>query len=186
MEIASRSRPAQVDLNIGCAGIGRSARHPGNVAQADHSAIGGKVDRQMSCLSGTPETYPDLSSSVPPPAGVTAFCAAARERCPVDAEAGQLLGRELHEHALVLRAQNVDLGDVGHLKQLLADLVDVVPKLSLGEPIGGEAVDDGVGVAEFVIEIGPDHTLWQWLMSRTFLRTWYPVSGASPGDVEST
>ena len=76
-------------------------------------------------------------------------------------EARQLLGRELDVDALVLRAEDVDLGDVRQLQELLADVVDVVPQLPVREAVRGEAVDDAVGVAELVVEAGADDALRQ-------------------------
>ena len=49
----------------------------------------------------------------------------------------------------------------GTLQQLRADVVDVVPQLAVGEAVRGEAVDDAVGVAELVVEAGPDDALRQ-------------------------
>ena len=60
-------------------------------------------------------------------------------------------------------------------------VVDVVAQLALGEAVGGEAVDDAVGVAELVVEVGADRRPAAACsrMSRTFLRTWYQMSGTS-------
>ena len=95
--------------------------------------------------------------------------------------------RELDIHALVLGAQDVDLGDVRQLEQLLADVVHVVEQLALGEAVGGEAVDNAVGVAKLVVEAGADDALRKRVRRcrRTFLRTWYQMSGTSAGGVES-
>ena len=49
------------------------------------------------------------------------------QRGAVDPEARQLLGRELHIDALVLRPENVDLRDVRQLKEPLSDVVHIVP-----------------------------------------------------------
>ena len=35
-------------------------------------------------------------------------------------------------------------------------VLDIVAKLAVGETVGGEAVDDPEGVAELVVEAGPD------------------------------
>ena len=91
------------------------------------------------------------------------------QRRAVDAEPGHLFGRELDIDALVLRAQDVDLGDVGHLQELLADLDDVVPQLAVGEAVGGEAIDDAVGVAELVVEAGADDALRQGVADVAYL-----------------
>ena len=75
----------------------------------------------------------------------------------------------------------------GTCSRLRADVLDVVAQLAVGEAVGGEAVDDAVGVAELVVEAGADDALRQacWRMSPTFLRTWYQMSGTSAGGVES-
>ena len=78
------------------------------------------------------------------------------QRRAVDAEAGELLHRELDEDPLVLRAQDLDLRDVGDLQQLRADVLDIVAQLAMREAVGREAVDDAEGVAELVVEAGPD------------------------------
>ena len=83
------------------------------------------------------------------------------QRGAVDPEAGELLGRELHIDALVLRPEDVDLRDVRQFEELLADVVDSVPELAMGEPVGGEAIDDAIGVAELVVEAGADDALRQ-------------------------
>ena len=49
----------------------------------------------------------------------------------------------------------------GSCEELLADLVDVVPQLPVCEPVRGEPVDDAVGIAELVVEAGPDDALRQ-------------------------
>ena len=79
----------------------------------------------------------------------------------IDSEARQLLGRELHVKALVLGSEDVDLGDVRQLEELLADLVHVIPQLAVYEPVRGEPIDDAVGIAELIIEPGPDDALRQ-------------------------
>ncbi len=83
------------------------------------------------------------------------------ERGAVDPEARQLLLREFDVDALVLRAEDVDLGDVRKLQKLLADIDDVVPQLPVREAVRGEAVDDAVGIAELVVEAGADDALRQ-------------------------
>ena len=82
------------------------------------------------------------------------FCACKRrdDRRVVEAQAGQPLGRELDVDLLVLRAQHLDLRDVGHLQQARARGLDVVAQLAEREAVGRERVDDAVGVAEIVVE----------------------------------
>ena len=57
-------------------------------------------------------------SVVMTPDGATAFCAqGSGEQVGVEPVADQLRGRELDIDALVLLADQVDLGDIGHLQQ---------------------------------------------------------------------
>ena len=64
---------------------------------------------------------------------------------------GQFRGRELDVDAFGLIADQVHLGDIRHLQQPRTNILHVVAQLATGEPIGGEAIDDAVGVAEFVV-----------------------------------
>ena len=148
--------------------IGGTARDARDVAQADHPAVRDEVDRQEVLLGPEVARDPDEDLLV---AGLhhtrrrdgVLGLQGGDQRGAVDAEAGQLLGRELHVDALVLRAEDVDLRDVRQLEEPLADLVHVVPQLPVGESVRGEAVDDAVGVAELVVEAGPDDALRQRL-----------------------
>ena len=74
------------------------------------------------------------------------------DRLIVEAQAGQPLGRELDIDLLVLRAQHFDLRHVRHLQQARTRGLDVVAQLAEREAVGGERVDDAVGVAEIVVE----------------------------------
>ena len=74
----------------------------------------------------------------------------------IDAESGELLGGELDDDRLVLGAEDLDLGHIGHAQQPRADVLDIIAQLAVREPVGGEAVDDPEGVAELVVEAGPD------------------------------
>ena len=65
---------------------------------------------------------------------------------------GELLHRELDEDPLVLRAQDLDLRDVGDMQQLRADILDIVAQFAMREAVAGEAVDDAERVAEIVVE----------------------------------
>ena len=74
-----------------------------------------------------------------------------RQRRRREAVSGQLRGRELDVDALRLGADQVHLGDVGHLQQPRADILDIVAQLAMREPVRGEAIDDAIGVAELVV-----------------------------------
>ena len=133
---------------------------------ADHAAVRDEVDRQDVLLR--PERARDPDKDLLGPrlhhAGgddrVLGF-QGGDQRGAVDAEARQLLGRELHVYALVLCAEDVDLRDVRQLEKLLADVVHVVPQLPMGKSVRSEAVDDAVGIAELIVEAGTDNSLRQ-------------------------
>ena len=103
-----------------------------------------------------PETRTDRRSSSVwmAPDGRTTFCAlqGGEKRAAVDAEICEFLDRELDEDPLVLRADDLDLRDVGHEKQTRADLLDLVAQFATREAVRGEAVDDAERVAEAVVE----------------------------------
>ena len=146
--------------------VGGAARDVRDVAQADHPAVRDEVDGQDVLLG--PERARDADEDLLVPGlhharGGDGVLGLQRgdQRGAVDPEARQLLGRELDVDALVLGPEDVDLRDVRQLEELLADVVDVVPQLPVGEPVRGEAVDDAVGVAELVVEAGADDVLRQ-------------------------
>src|SRR5262245_65150396 len=68
----------------------------------------------------------------------------------IDAEAGELLHRELDEDLLVLSSENFNLGDVGNAEELRTDILNIVSKLARREAIGGKAVNDAKRVAELI------------------------------------
>ena len=146
--------------------VGRAARDARDVAQTDHPAVRDEIDRQDVLLR--PERARDADEDFFVPGlhhalrrdGVLGL-EGGDQRGAVDPEASELLGRELHIDALVLGPEDVDLRDVRQLEELLADVVHSVPQLPMGEPVGGEAVDDAVSVAELVVEAGADDALRQ-------------------------
>ncbi len=79
----------------------------------------------------------------------------------VQAQPGQPLGGEFDEDLLVLRAHDLDLRHVGQLQQPRARRLDVVAQFAEAEAVGGEPINDAEGVAEVVIEEGPEHALRQ-------------------------
>ena len=114
------------------------------------SRISRPLDRKLtSRRSASERKAPDTRSEIfsspvsSAPAGLTAFCALQRrdQRRAVDAEARQLLGRELDKDLLVLRAEQLDLRHVRNLQQARADVLDIVAQFAVGEAVGGEAVD---------------------------------------------
>jgi hypothetical protein len=100
------------------------------------------------------------------------------QRAVVQAEAGHPLGRELDDDLLVLRAENLDLGDIGHAQQAGTHHLHMVAQLAMGEAIGGEAVDDAEGLAEIIVEAGADMPAGRCrAYPPTRLRTSYHMSG---------
>ena len=167
MAMASPMPCSSIDAEHRLRRVGGPARDVRDVAQADDPAVRAtKLTARMSCSDrNAPETRTRIFSSagLHHARGRDGVLGLQRgdQRGAVDPEARQLLGRELDVDALVLRAEDVDLGDVRQLQQLLADVVDVVPQLPVGEAVRGEAVDDAVGVAELVVEAGADDALRQ-------------------------
>ena len=94
------------------------------------------------------------------PEGTTAFCAcsAAIKAAAIDAEAGELLRRKFDENLLVLGPEEFDLGYVGNLQQTRANILDVIAQFAMGEAVCGEAVDQAIGVAEVIVEPGPNNS----------------------------
>ena len=78
----------------------------------------------------------------------------------VDPETRQLLGRELHIDALVLTPRTSISRDARQVEELLGSRCGVL-QLPMAEPIGGETIDDAVGVAELVVEAGAHDALRQ-------------------------
>ena len=73
----------------------------------------------------------------------------------VDAERRHLLGGELQIDLLVLHTDEIDLGDVAHAQHLGAHALGIVAQLAPREAVRRQRVDDGIGVAELVVEEGP-------------------------------
>ena len=68
---------------------------------------------------------------------------------------------ELDEDLLVLHAVEIDLGDAVHLEQLLAHGFGHALQLRVVGAVGGQHVEDGIDVAVFVVDAGPDQVCWQ-------------------------
>ena len=181
---------SSVDAEHRLRGVGGTAGDMRDVAEADHSSVRDEVHCRDVLLGveRARDADEDLFMSGLQDArrgdGVLGL-QRGNQRGAVEPEARQLLGRELEVDALVLGADDIDLGDIRQLKQLLAHVVHVVPQLPVREPVGGEAVDDAVGIAELVVEARPDDSLRQRVSDVAYLlahlvpdvRT--PVPGAS-------
>ena len=74
------------------------------------------------------------------------------QRLRRDAERRQLGMRELDEDLLVLGAVEVDLGDARHLQQPLAHAFGGLLQLRVVGAVAGHHVEDGIDVAEFVVD----------------------------------
>ena len=136
MAMASPTPSRPLTRNIGCAGSAGPRVTRGDVAEPDHPAVGDEIDRQDVLLG--PEGARDADEDLL----VAGLHHALRrdgvlgveggdQRGAVDPETRELLGRELHVDALVLRAEDVDLRDVRQFEELLADVLNVVPQLPL-------------------------------------------------------
>ena len=83
------------------------------------------------------------------------------QRTVVKPERGKPLGRELDEDLLVLRAEDFDLRDIGHIQQSRPRILDIVSQLSRSEPVGYKAVNDAERLSEVVVEAGANDPLRQ-------------------------
>ena len=166
MAMASPMPSFSVDAEHRLGRVGRAAGDARDVAQTNDPAVRDEVDGEDVLLGAERARDADEDFFVPGlhhalrRDGVLGV-EGGDQRGAVDPEARELLGRELHIDALVLGPEDVDLRDVRQLEELLADVVHSVPQLPMGEPIGGEAVDDAVSVAELVVEAGADDALRQ-------------------------
>ncbi len=85
------------------------------------------------------------------PAGTTLFCLASR-----DPERRQLGMRKLDEDPFVLGAVEIDLGDAGHLQKPLAHAFGGLFQLRIVGAIAGHHIENGIDVAEFVVDDGAE------------------------------
>ena len=157
---------ASVDAEHGLRRISGTACHARNVTEANCLAVCHEVDREDVRHGAKRTRHPHedlLIAGLHDAGGDNRVLSLQRaDQCgAVDAEARQLLSRKLHVQALVLRSEDIDLGNVRQREELFADVVHVVPQLPMREPIGGEPVDDPVGIAEFVVEARPNNALRQ-------------------------
>ncbi len=75
----------------------------------------------------------------------------------IEIERGQLVGLEGNGDLFGLDAEQFDLAHIGHIHEAGAHLVDALTDFPGAEAFVLEAVDDAVGVGEFVIEEGAAH-----------------------------
>ncbi len=74
------------------------------------------------------------------------------QRLEVDAEPGELAGREVEIDRLVLRADELGLADIRDVQHVAAHALHVVAQLAHREPVAGEGIDVAVDVAELIVE----------------------------------
>ncbi len=77
------------------------------------------------------------------------------------AQHGEPRVAELDVDLLVLHAEQVGLGHLGHAEQPKSGLLDHRLDLGVGEAVGLEGPDQAVGVAVFIVEVGAEHALRQ-------------------------
>ena len=82
----------------------------------------------------------------------------------VEPHGGELLSGEFEIDFLVLRAEKVDLRNVGNAEQLGSCPFGIVAQLALGEAIRGQREDQGISIAELVVEERTLHALRQGLL----------------------
>ena len=78
------------------------------------------------------------------------------ESGPVYPQAREFLSRKLDEDFLILLAEKLNLRHVLNLQEFRANILDVIPQLTMTEPVPGEAVDNSVGIAELIVEARAD------------------------------
>ena len=165
---------SSVDAKHRLHGVGGTAREMRDVAEADHSSVRDEIHRQDVLLGveRARDADEDLFMSSLQDArrghGVLGL-QRGNQRGAIEPEARHLLGRELQVNALVLGSEDIDLRDIRQLKKLLSHFVDGVPQLPVREPVGGETVDDAVGIAELIVEARPDNSLRERISDVAYL-----------------
>ena len=159
---AETDRRLAVHAEQGLRRVGEAATDFGDVAQTDHAPVRDEIDvaKVLFGFKRTGDAQQQLLVARLDRAGGADHVLRLQcgdQRGPVDAEAGELLHRELDKDPLVLRTEHLDLGNVGDQQQPRTNLIDVVAQFALGEPIRGEAVDDPEGIAELVVEARTDN-----------------------------
>ena len=157
MAMASADRGLAVVAEHRLRRVDIGALHGGDVAQAEEAVVGAEVDRLQAFLGG--ELARDADGDALRP-GIDRAARHERvlrlqrlhQRVDVEAERGDLLGRELEIDLLVLHADQIDLGDIADAQELGAQPVGLIAQLAMREAVGDEGVDQRIGVAELVVE----------------------------------
>ena len=79
----------------------------------------------------------------------------------IQAEVCDLTRREFKVDHLVLRADEIDLANIGHRENAGPGRLDIVAQLPLRQPIGGECIHIAIHVTEAVVVKRPDDALRQ-------------------------
>src|SRR5262249_6773819 len=144
--------------------IGVGAGYGRDVAQPKQPATGNEVDafqvvlRLEDAADANKDLFVGGLHSARWGDGVL-FLERTNERQTVNAETRELSHRKLDIDTFILRANDVDLGDVRHLQQARTCGFRAVPQLAVGKAVGGEGVHNAVGIAELVVEKRSDEPL---------------------------
>ena len=144
--------------------VGVAAGDGGDVAQPEEAVVDPEVDAAQAFLGRELAADPQADALGPGLDHAGRGDGVLRlqrldDRLLVDAERGELAGREFEVDHLVLRADQLDPAGVRHRQDLGAHRLDVVAQLALAQAVGGEGVDVAEDVAETVVEGRADHAL---------------------------
>ena len=144
--------------------IGQRPANLGNVSQADQAPVRRKIDIEQITLGLEGAGHADQQFLVAGLERARRNHGILRLECidqrgAVNSEASKLACREFDIDLLVLRAKDLDLGDVLNQQQLRAHVLDIIAQLTMAEAISGERINKAVGVAEIIVEAGADHAL---------------------------
>src|SRR6476620_617052 len=144
------------------------AVHFGDIAQPEEPAIGTKVNCLEAFFRGELPGDADgnlLGTCVDGATGLDGVLRLQRlyQGRDVETHGGKLLGRKLQIDLLVLRADQVDLGNVWQAEQLTTQALSMVAQLAMRETVGGEREDERIGIAELIVEEGALDALGQRL-----------------------
>ena len=136
----------------------------GDIAQPEEPAVDAEVDRLEALFRGELARDADgdlLGSGIDGAARLDRVLRLQRldQLGNVEPHGGELLGGELEIDLLVLRADEIDLGNVGNAQQLGAHALGMVAQLAMREAVRGQGEDERIGVAELVVEERPLHAL---------------------------
>ena len=148
--------------------VGVASLHLGDVAQPEKPAIEAEVDG-LQALFGR-ELTRDANRNL---LCLRVHCPARLDRVlrlqrlyqlgNVEPHGGELLGRELQIDFLVLGPEQVDLGNIGNAEQLGSHALGIIAQLAVGEAIRSQREDQGIRIAELVVEERTLHALRQRL-----------------------